>query len=439
MTRRTYLGGLSGSLACAEIADAQGTLPAKLPAGAAPDLSTFGLKGDGVTDDTGAIRKALDSAAKTGGTLRLPAARYLVAGSLTIPPGVSLEGVHDAPVGRGPLTGVVILATGGRDKEDAPALFEMGSGSMVRGLTVFYPEQAATDIHPYPWTFHLQGWDGTVENLTLINAYNGIRIGPETNQRHRIRSVVGCALRRGILVDNTVDIGRIENVQWHCDFWMNQDVNGNRRAVYEYMWKNLEAFVFGRTDWEYVTNTFVFPVKTGYRFIKTAAGACNGQFSGIGADAAQRCISVDQIQMMGLQITNGEFVCIPGERIQVVIEPTCTGSVRMVNCAFWGPSRQCVVSHGKGYLSLSDCYIEISGRFPPGEPDQIAVVEADSGRLQVRGCTLRSRGKEPNILLKSGLKHAIISENNGPNGVSIVNEIGDQAIIVNNERPAPGG
>jgi hypothetical protein len=52
---------------------------------------------------------------------------------------------------------------------------------------------------------------------------------------------------------------------------------------------------------------------------------------------------------------------------------------------------------------------------------------------------LRSRGKEPNILLKSGLRHAIISENNGPNGVSIVNEIGERAIIVNNEPPAPAG
>lgn len=82
------------------------------------------------------------------------------------------------------------------------------------------------------------------------------------------------------------------------------------------MWKNLEAFAFARTDWEYVTNTF-FSVKTGYRFIKTAAGACNGQFSGIGADAAQRCVSVEEIQPMGLLITNGEFVCIPGERIQV--------------------------------------------------------------------------------------------------------------------------
>jgi hypothetical protein len=186
MTRRKYLGGLSkglsGTLAYAEIVEAQDAPVAKTPAAAGMDLSSFGFKADGVTDDTNAIRRALEAAAKTGATLRLPAARYLLAGSLTIPPGVSLEGVHDAPVGRGPLTGTVILATGGRDKEDAPALFEMRSGSMVRGLTVFYPEQAATDIHPYPWTFHLQGWDGAVENLTLINTYNGIRIGPESNE-----------------------------------------------------------------------------------------------------------------------------------------------------------------------------------------------------------------------------------------------------------------
>jgi hypothetical protein len=162
----------------------------------ASDLSSVGIKADGTTDDTAAIRKALDEAAKTGATVVLPPARYLVAGSLTIPPGVSLEGIHDAPVGQGPLTGTVILTTGGRDKEDAPALFEMGSGTMVRGLMVFYPEQVATDVHPYPWTFHLQGVDGTVENLTIVNTYNGIRVGPATNGRHRLRSVVGCALRR---------------------------------------------------------------------------------------------------------------------------------------------------------------------------------------------------------------------------------------------------
>ena len=415
MTRRTYFGALGASLAVAQ----------ERPAG---------LKADGVTDDTAALQKALDAAAGTGGAVRLPAAKYLIGGSLTIPPGVSLEGVHDSPRWPAPLAGTVLLATGGRDKEDGPALFEMGSGSMVRGLSVFYPEQKATEIHPYSWTFHLQGLDNTVENVTLVNSYNGIKVGLEMNGRHRIRSVVGCVLRRGLFVDRTTDIGRVENIQWHCDIWMAKEVGGNRPAVYEYMWKNLEAFVFGRTDWEYVTNTFVFPVKTGYKFIRTPSGACNGQFSGIGADAAQRCISVEQIQGMGLLITNGEFVSMHGdERIQVVIEPTCNGSVRLVNCAFWGPSRQCVLSHNQGALSLNDCYVEISGRSNTGMLPEVSLVEADGGKLQVRGCTFKSRGAEPHIVLKAGLKHAIVSENNGVNGVHVVNQIGDQAIIVNNE------
>ena len=114
-----------------------------------------------------------------------------------------------------------------------------------------------------------------MENLTIVNTYNGIRVGPGTNGRHG--SAAWWAARcGGAARGNTHEIGRVENVHWHCDFWASRAVNGNRPAVYEYMWKNLEAFTFGRTDWEYVTNTFVFPVKTGYRFIKTAAAPATG-------------------------------------------------------------------------------------------------------------------------------------------------------------------
>jgi hypothetical protein len=395
-------------------------------------VSAFGVKADGITDDTAAIQSAMDAAAPTGGTVLLPAAKYLVAGSLQVPPGVALAGVLGSPQWAEPLTGSVILATGGRGREDGPALFEMGSSSRVADLTVFYPEQKTTVIRPYAWTFHLQGFDNTVEDVTLINSYNGIHVGPEPNVRHRIRSVVGCVLRRGILVDNTTDIGRVENVEWHSHWWSVKQVNGEWEPAHEFMWKNLEAFIFGRTDWEYVTNTFVYPVNIGYRFIKTDHGTCNGQFCGIGADEAQRCVSVEQIQPMGLLISNGEFVCMHGnERVQVVVEKTCTGSVRLVNCSFWGPARKCVVSHSNGFVSLSDCYLEVLGTSSTGEVPGIATVEGDGGRLQVRGCTFGSRG--PNIVLKQGLEHAIVSENNGMSGVEVVNEIAERAIIVNNE------
>lgn len=393
-------------------------------------VAATGARGDGVTDDTAALQRRLDDASRSGGRVVLPPGRYLVKGSLRVPPGVTVQGVMDSPVWSEPLKGSVILATGGRNQEDGPALFELGHSAAVRGLTVWYPEQQATNITAYAWTFHLQGHDNTVENVTLINSYNGIRIGPESNVRHRIRSVYGCVLRRGILVDNCTDIGRIDNVQFHCHWWSASEVGGEWKPVHEFMWKHCEAFIFGRTDWEYVNNTFVFPVNIGYRFIQTKAGACNGQFSGIGADEANICVKVDAIQPMGLLIANGQFVCMHGDtRIPILVEKTCQGSVRLVNCSFWGPNRQCVVSHSQSFVSLSDCYL--STTFGGKNQARLPLVEADGGKLQVRGCSFGT--DEPGIALRKGLQHAIITENNGVRGAQIINEIGAQAVLANNE------
>lgn len=392
------------------------------------DVKSLGAKGDGVTDDTKAIQDAMDTASKSGGgVVFLPTGKYLVDGSLKVPYGVTLQGVAESPQYVSALTGSVVLATRGKGSEDGPALFEMGDSCAVRGLTVFYPEQTAENIAPYPWTFHLYGGDATVECVTLINSYNGIKVGPTANVRHQIRNVYGCVLRRGIYVDYCSDIGRIENIQFHCHWWNSPALNGHWDKVYEYMWKNLEAFTFGRTDWEYVTNTFVFPAKIGYRFIETEHGAMNGQLCGIGADATQNCIVVDQVQPFGLLITNGQFVSMNGDHpIQVIINEKCKGTLRFVNCSFWGHAEQCVVSRGQWFLSFNDCQFRIDAD-DEGKP----VMEVSGGRLQVRGCTFDTR--RPSVYLKEGVKNAIISENNGAYGLRVINEIGDKAIIVNNE------
>jgi hypothetical protein len=387
-----------------------------------------GVRGDGVTDDTAAIQKALNAGGKIGGVVCLPAGKYLVKGSLAIPPGVSLKGVGQAPQFDPPILGTVITATGGRDKEDGPSLFELGDSSSVVGLTVFYPEQKIADVHPYPYTFHLKGMDNTVQNVTLVNAYNAIRVGPEPNGRHRIKSVYGCALHRGIYVDYCVDIGKIEDVHFHCHWFQSKDVGGDPQMVYDYMWKNFEAFTFGRSDWQYVTNTFVFPAKVGYRFIATEHGSMNGQFSGAAADATQKAVIVEQVQPMGVLITNGQFVTSNGDnQVELTVQTTCTGSVRLVNCSFWGTAIHNVVSHSSGFLSLSSCYL--SSWRPSDNPTTL--VEADNGRLQITNCTFGT--DQPSVLLKKGLKHAVVTQNNGNSGVGIVNETGELAVISGNE------
>ena len=77
------------------------------PTATSIDAASFGAKADGTSDDTAAVQKALDAAGQQGGVVRLPAGKYLVAGSLKIPEGVALVGSNQAPVYIEPLIGTV--------------------------------------------------------------------------------------------------------------------------------------------------------------------------------------------------------------------------------------------------------------------------------------------------------------------------------------------
>lgn len=58
---------------------------------------------------------------------------------------------------------------------------------------------------------------------------------------------------------------------------------------------------------------------------------------------------------MGQRTSRAVYSRHGDQRIEVLAEETCGGSVRLVNCAFWGPARQCVVSHNGSFVSLNDC------------------------------------------------------------------------------------
>lgn len=427
------------------------------------NILKYGAVGDGHTDCTKAIQSAIDAASASGGVVLVPVGRWLCTGTLELKMGVHLLGLNQAPQSWEPASGSILLPTAGRDDESSPAFIEMRSSTSLKGVTIYYPEQKVDDIRPYPWTIHIRAnpastkevsFDSTVENVTLINSYNGIRTGPTENGRHRLFQVNGCVLRRGILIEGTGDVGRIENVHFHSHFWANKAFAGNWNQVFTYMQKNLECFIFGRTDWEYVNNTFVFPAKVGYRFMESREGgdwngACNGQLSGIGADACDTCVLIESLQPQGLQIVNGLFNAHRvGRSTQIVVEPGCSGNIRFVNCGFWGPVLHNATLRGRSFVSFTDCYFSNDNQIDPG----FAIV-AEDGKLQVQNCTFDARSKERkagnawseqdrrvqpgSVYLKRGLRGAIVRGNNGYYGVGIKNEIGKKAIIAGNESWTP--
>jgi hypothetical protein len=167
-----------------------------------------------------------------------------------------------------------------------------------------------------------------------------------------------------------------------------------------------EAFIFGRSDWQYVLNTFCFGYKTGYKFEATASGVCNGNFLGIGADDCFTAVAVEACAPMGVLIGNGEFTSFHGpDPTMVTVGPQNRGSVRFNNCSFWGPCHQIARISGYGTVGFSDCtFVEWDS-----ENEGRAALNIQGGSVLVRGCEFQA--DKAQIELGAHVKRAIISDN----------------------------
>ena len=372
------------------------------------NVTMFGARGDGATDDTVAFQRALDAAGDAGGGIvQVTRGTYMIAGHLSVPMAVTLEGMWQAPPSHPglrdtgapkPQYGTVLLAIEGQGSEHATPFVTLSDNAALKGFVIFYPEQHREGVpQPYPWTIRIRGTNAAVLDIELLNPYKAI--DARRAHRHLIRNVHGQPLRLGILVDEIYDIGRIENV--HFNPWWSMD-----KELFDWQMNHGEAFVFGRTDWHYVLNTFCYGYKIGYRFIKTAKGVCNGNFLGIGADDCLVAIQIDESAPYGLLITNGEFVSFRGtDPTMVVVSETHTGAVRFVNCAYWGPNKQIAKIAGSGTVGFSNCTFQAWDKDKEGR----AAIQVATGTVLVQGCDFREDA--PQISLDPDVQRAVITGN----------------------------
>ena len=231
------------------------------------NVCDHGALGDGEIDNTRAFQTALDRAAEKGGIVYVPIGQYRFDGVISLPAGVTLKGSAEGPVSASLERGTLLMVYPGRDDEDSPPFVTMQHGSTLKGLSLYYPEQNVTDVHPYPWTIRISGSRCNLIDLTLVNSYNGIDCGSAYHGQDYLRNIHMWALRRGLYIDRTADIGRIENVHIHPSNWM--DMGTDPDLLHDYAVNNLEGFIIGRCDWEYMVNCFVIWAKVGFRFIET--------------------------------------------------------------------------------------------------------------------------------------------------------------------------
>lgn len=395
----------------------------------------YGAVGDGAADCTEAFQQALDAAGEAGGGIvRIPAGIYRIDGTLRIPAAVTLEGVFRAPArgwrqGGEAGEGTSLYAFAGRGAPDsAPFITLAGEAATIKGVTIGYPEISTEDVPPipYPPTIYSHGTENvSVQDVCLMPCYEGIHF--DTAHRHLVRNVYGYPLMRGLYVDSCMDIGRVENVH----YWPFGVVYKPDDPFCKWVNVNGVAFEFARTDWQYVTNTFCFGYGVGYKFSESDKGACNGNFLGIGADSCQRAVLVEQCQLAGLLITNGEFVGRWSSTDSVCVEiaeSVSGGKVSLNNCSFWGPIDRCIWMRSEAaQVTANACHFCNWDFSFTGRP----AVEIDAGKAIIQGCTFLDG--DTHVAVGPAVRSAILTANQAEGGFRFKNQAGARTQAALNE------
>jgi len=411
---------------------------ADTPAPSAINVVDFGAVADGKQDNTQAFQKALDTAAQggKGGVVFVPVGHYFFSGHLTIPASVTLQGIWSAPstanyyqkpgVDESLLTGSVLLPTEGEGAVDGTPFISLSANSVVKGLTFYYPNQIRTNPpKAYPWTISIAGGGAdncSVMDVLMINPYQAVDFGTKPSGRHFVRNLFAYPLYKGLFVDKCYDVGRIENVH----FWPFWGYTGDNDALGRFVSDNATAFIFARTDWEYVSNCFSIFYHVGFQFTSFNDGPGNVLLSQSGADIAPIAVLVDNCQgHSGVLFSNSQNFG------RIVVKKTNTGPVKFTGCGFFGASREVKFAEpgiadisGDGHVSFDNCsFITLD----PLNTTQINI-RASGGGLTISN-SLFLDSNRTHIILEQGLRTGVITGNTFRGDKKIVDNSGDKAVM----------
>lgn len=354
----------------------------------------------GDADAAPAIQKAIDgTAAEGGGVVFLSAGRYRLDSGIVIKETVTLRGDWADPTVRPGEHGTVLAVHCGRGEMDGEAAVTIERGAGIREMTLWYPEQRPDDIVPYPWALRaskeVTGDNYTVMNVTLINPYQGFKVGPEWNELHTIRNVYGTPLKTGLWVDTTTDIGRVIDVHFGPCWWATSGLSGAPESaealgsLARQLITEAVGMDMGRSDWEYIYGLNVRGYKEGLRIRKGEKGTTNTVLFGCDFEQCATGLVLEELNGIGLAATGcrfsgpGRAILATGAFKTIAQFNTC----RIEQYAEEGRMTDCpaaVELAGPGTLTFQNCTIDAGITGP--------AVDAPAGSLSLLGCDFTVKG-----------------------------------------------
>lgn len=276
-------------------------------------VKDFKADNTGKKDATDAINQALFKAQMDGGgTVYLPEGRYLVKDVIYVPTNVVLRGEWQSPETAPAGSGTVLLADNDSIFTVDPVLFLQESGG-VQNITVLYPNQSTENPVKYYYTVEIGHYRCfTMENLTVLGAWDGIALGSERqgNEIFYLKNVYVSALNLGIYNTNTTDVGRMEGVHISPKYWLENTVSpldeAEQAAAREYFRKNARGIEFYLNDWGMAYDVTLSDLSVGLYFGISASRnrGMDGKFMNVRIENCDTGIYIDGVKLDGVGFTN---------------------------------------------------------------------------------------------------------------------------------------
>ncbi|CAF2672001.1 unnamed protein product [Rotaria sp. Silwood2] len=351
----------------------------------------YNATGNGITDDTDAIQRALnDTGNMGGGIVFVPEGNYLIASHLILPAATVLKGVashvqkHWGDPNKKIVFGTTLLAIADAGNENGTSFISLsGDSSGIEGLQIFYPNQVPRNPPiAYPWTIRcgqkgITAENNFVKNVLLVNSWKGIDAATYESSRHWFENIYGQPLAIGIAVDQCYDIGRINHIHF-WPFWSSEP------SLWNWINNNGITFLFQRTDWEIVEDVFSWGYQIGMAFRASNNGACNGQFTDINFDNVDIGIDISYTQTWGILFSNLNLANAGGGSNRIGILGRAINGTRPTDAivvvrgaSFWGQFHQNLLWSHSGLISISDSLFSQWNKTSP------AAIEIQHGRAMI--------------------------------------------------------
>lgn len=238
------------------------------------DVTKFGAKGDGVTDDTNAIKLAIaHCSANVCGTVFLPPGNYVITDSLTLPWGVNLRGMYEK--------------TTIRPKFNTGYALKLQGRHCIENFRFFYEDNdPATTTTPkeFPAAIYSDNLSySVIRNIGLGNAYVGMHL-QRINGSCTIENIYGWPLSIGIYVDHCIDVLSVNRFHFNSNYY-----GVTKLELRQFVFKNGIAMKIGRIDFGKIDKIFAWGYKTLIMLdSSTVTGSGNNlKFTNWMADACQ--------------------------------------------------------------------------------------------------------------------------------------------------------